>query len=110
MQNIKVIFKPGSGGTRLSSQHLGGRGRWISKPGLQSEFQDSQGYTEKPCLDKTNKKKPTTTTNNNKSNLIFKRIRKWRADTCRPSTNRLKADAPDLTDSSRSDSNNEEGK
>jgi hypothetical protein len=24
------------------------------KPGLQSEFQDSQGYTEKPCL-KTNK-------------------------------------------------------
>jgi hypothetical protein len=26
---------------------LGGRGRWIS------EFQDSQGYTEKPCLEKT---------------------------------------------------------
>jgi predicted nucleic acid-binding protein len=25
---------------------LGGRGRWIS------EFQDSQGYTEKPCLKK----------------------------------------------------------
>jgi hypothetical protein len=24
-------------------------------PGLQSEFQDSQGYTEKPCLKKTNK-------------------------------------------------------
>jgi hypothetical protein len=22
----------------------------ISQPGLQSEFQDSQGYTEKPCL------------------------------------------------------------
>jgi hypothetical protein len=33
---------------------LGGRGRWISEfegqPGLQSEFQDSQGNTEKPCL------------------------------------------------------------
>jgi hypothetical protein len=30
------------------------------QPGLQSEFQDSQGYTEKPCLEKTktkNKKK-----------------------------------------------------
>jgi hypothetical protein len=28
------------------------------KPGLQSEFQDSQGYTEKPCLEKqTNKQK-----------------------------------------------------
>ena len=32
------------------SQHSGGRGRQIS------EFQDSQGYTEKPCL-KTNKQK-----------------------------------------------------
>jgi hypothetical protein len=26
-------------------------------PGLQSEFQDSQGYTEKPCLEKPKKKK-----------------------------------------------------
>jgi hypothetical protein len=26
---------------------------WVqSQPGLQSEFQDSQGYTEKPCLEK----------------------------------------------------------
>jgi hypothetical protein len=23
---------------------------WVRDPGLQSEFQDSQGYTEKPCL------------------------------------------------------------
>jgi hypothetical protein len=37
-----------------SFQHSGGRGRWIS--GLQSEFQDSQGYTEKPCLEKKKKK------------------------------------------------------
>jgi hypothetical protein len=28
-----------------------------SQPGLQSEFQDSQGYTEKPCLEKPKKKK-----------------------------------------------------
>ena len=30
------------------------------QPGLQGEFQDSQGYTEKPCLEKTTppKKKP----------------------------------------------------
>jgi hypothetical protein len=27
------------------------------QPGLQSEFQDSQGYTEKPCLEKPNKNK-----------------------------------------------------
>jgi hypothetical protein len=28
---------------------------WVrGQPGLQSEFQDSQGYTEKPCLEKTN--------------------------------------------------------
>jgi hypothetical protein len=26
------------------------------QPGLQSEFQDSQGYTEKPCLKNKNKK------------------------------------------------------
>jgi hypothetical protein len=37
---------------------------WVwSQPGLQSEFQDSHGYTEKPCLEKpktkqTNKKNP----------------------------------------------------
>jgi hypothetical protein len=27
------------------------------QPGLQSEFQDSQGYTEKPCLKKQKKTK-----------------------------------------------------
>jgi hypothetical protein len=27
------------------------------QPGLQSEFQDSQGYTEKPCLKKKKKKR-----------------------------------------------------
>jgi hypothetical protein len=32
---------------------------WVrGQPGLQSELQDSQGYTEKPCLEKT--KKPKT--------------------------------------------------
>jgi hypothetical protein len=31
---------------------------WVrGHPGLQSEFQDSQGYTEKPCLEKPKKKK-----------------------------------------------------
>jgi hypothetical protein len=38
---------------------LGGRGRRISEfwasLGLQSELQDSQGYTEKPCLKKKKK-------------------------------------------------------
>jgi hypothetical protein len=28
---------------------------------LQSEFQDSQGYTEKPCLEKKTKTKPNQT-------------------------------------------------
>jgi hypothetical protein len=27
------------------------------QPGLQSEFQDSQGYTEKPCLKKTERER-----------------------------------------------------
>jgi hypothetical protein len=31
---------------------------WVwGQPGLQSEFQDSQGYTEKPCLKKKKKEK-----------------------------------------------------
>jgi hypothetical protein len=35
---------------------------WVrGQPGLQSEFQDSQGYTEKPCLEKKKKKKKQPT-------------------------------------------------
>jgi hypothetical protein len=31
---------------------------WIQDhPGIQSEFKDSQGYTEKPCLEKQSKAK-----------------------------------------------------
>ena len=31
---------------------------WVrGHPGLQSELQDNQGYTEKPCLEKQNKTK-----------------------------------------------------
>jgi hypothetical protein len=42
---------------------------WVrGQPGLQSEFQDSQGYTEKPCLEKqTNKTKQNKQTNKQKS-------------------------------------------
>jgi hypothetical protein len=40
----------------FKSQHLEGRGRRISEFEAslvyRSEFQDSQGYTEKPCLGK----------------------------------------------------------
>jgi hypothetical protein len=47
-----------------------------SRPGLQSEFQDSQGYTEKPCLEKQNKtkqnKKQTTTTKKTHSHCTLK--------------------------------------
>jgi hypothetical protein len=35
---------------------------WVrGQPGLQSEFQDSQGCTEKPCLEKQNKTKQNKT-------------------------------------------------
>jgi hypothetical protein len=31
---------------------------WVwGQPGLQSEFQDSQGYTKKPCVEEKEKKK-----------------------------------------------------
>jgi hypothetical protein len=36
------------------------------QPGLQSEFQDSQGYTEKPCLEKPKKNKKTKKKKNKK--------------------------------------------
>jgi hypothetical protein len=37
---------------------------WVrGQPGLQSEFQDSQGYTEKPCLEKNKNKKQNKQTN-----------------------------------------------
>jgi hypothetical protein len=41
---------------------------WVrDQPGLQSEFQDSQGYTEKPCLKKPkNQKQKQKTKQTNK--------------------------------------------
>jgi hypothetical protein len=53
---------------------LGGRGRQISEfevslVGLQSEFQDSKGYTEKPCLEKKTKKKNKTKRNKKRLNM-----------------------------------------
>jgi hypothetical protein len=57
---FKKDIKLGSSGALIPA--LGRRRQadfWVRvQPGLQSEFQDSQGYTEKPCL-KQNK----TTTN-----------------------------------------------
>jgi hypothetical protein len=46
---------------------------WVhGQPGLQSEFQDSQGYTEKPCLEKPkpNQTKPNQT-KPNKMPILF---------------------------------------
>jgi hypothetical protein len=41
---------------------------WVQgHPGLQSEFQDSQGYTEKPCLEK-----PTNQPNKQTNKQIIK--------------------------------------
>jgi hypothetical protein len=45
---------PAFGRQRQAHFRVGGQ------PGLQSEFQDSQGYTEKPCLEKQNKTKQKT--------------------------------------------------
>jgi hypothetical protein len=52
---------------------LGGRGsRFRGQPGLQSEFQDSQGYIENHCLEKNktkqNKTKTKTKTKTKKQN------------------------------------------
>jgi hypothetical protein len=42
----------------------------LGQPGLQSEFQDSQAYTEKPCLEKPQKQNKTKT-QTNKQKVIF---------------------------------------
>ena len=43
---------------------------WVQgQPGLQSEFQDSQGYIEKPCLEKT---KTKTKQNKTKTSMHIK--------------------------------------
>jgi hypothetical protein len=44
---------------------------WVpGQPGLQSEFQDSQGYTEKPCLKKPKQSKTKTKQNKTKQNKM----------------------------------------
>jgi hypothetical protein len=43
---------------------------WVrGQPGLQSEFQDSQGYTEKPCLEKQHKKTQHNTKQNKEKKI-----------------------------------------
>jgi hypothetical protein len=49
---------------------------WVwGQPGLQSEFQDSQGYTENPCLKnqktKQKQKKPKKKEDKLASNLLY---------------------------------------
>jgi hypothetical protein len=50
---------------------LGGRGRWISEFEAsliyKVKFQDSKGYTEKPCLKKQNKTKQNKTKQNSRA-------------------------------------------
>ena len=54
---------------------------WVlGQPGVQSEFQDSQGYTEKPCLGKQNK------TNKQKKMVILMH--------CRNLWKRIREEAP----------------
>ena len=58
---LKIPIKAECGNTCLYSQHSGGRSRdfWVrGQPGLQSQFQDSQNCTEKPCLKKQKPKFP----------------------------------------------------
>ena len=52
------------------------------QPGLQSKFQDTQGYTEKPCL-----KKPKTNQPTNQQNFQTKNQNKpWISSICDPVT------------------------
>ena len=47
---------------------------WVlGQPGLQSEFQDSQGYTEKPCLEKQTNKQTKKQTKKKRKNVCLLR-------------------------------------
>jgi hypothetical protein len=50
----------------LSIQEVAAQHLFIS-PGLQSEFQDNQGNTEKPCFEKNKKQKTNKQTNKQKT-------------------------------------------
>jgi hypothetical protein len=50
---LKMFLKPGGGGTHLSSQHLGGRGRQIS------EFEASLVYRVSSRTARATQRKPT---------------------------------------------------
>jgi hypothetical protein len=61
---------------------------WVpGQPGLQSEFQDSQGYTKKPCLEKKTKKKQKTKKTKTKEMQAYgagEMAQRWRALTVLP--------------------------
>jgi hypothetical protein len=52
---------------------------WVQdQPGLQSEFQDSQGYIEKPCLEKTKQNKTNKQTNKKREReKVLPALRSW---------------------------------
>jgi hypothetical protein len=61
---------------------------WVrGQTGLQSELQDSQGYTEKPCLEKQNKTKKKC----NKNNVLRKKWPGVVAHAFNPSTREAEA-------------------
>jgi hypothetical protein len=49
---IKKISEPGVVSHTFNPSPREAEAEVRGQPGLQSEFQDSQGYTEKPCLKK----------------------------------------------------------
>jgi hypothetical protein len=59
------ILKLGSGGTRLSSQHLGGRGRWVS------EFKASLVYRVSSRTPRAIQRNPVSKKKKKKKKIIF---------------------------------------
>jgi hypothetical protein len=59
---LGVVADAFNASTREAGRFLSSRPAWST-----SEFQDSQSYTEKPCLEKQNKTKQNKTKNKNKT-------------------------------------------
>jgi hypothetical protein len=60
------------------------------QPDLQSEFQDSQGYTEKPCLNKTKKKRKKKRAIGENVEAIERRVERMTLERIKEETNMIK--------------------
>jgi hypothetical protein len=69
---LKVEREPGTVGHTFNPSTQEAEAEDLCWPALQSKLQNSQGYTEKPCLEKPNQKHKHTNRNRSSFSTLFK--------------------------------------